>query len=124
MRANRRNKPESIADIGAPIPATGPRWATYHRVSTLDQDPTLARAELAAFVARQGGHVAMSVEESASGAWNARPGLQRVLEAARRGHVEAVAVWKLDRWGRSSLDVLGNISALGDAGVRFVAVSQ
>ncbi len=33
-------------------------------------------------------------------------------------------VWKLDRWGRSSLDVLANIQALADSGVRFVAVSQ
>jgi putative DNA-invertase from lambdoid prophage Rac len=31
---------------------------------------------------------------------------------------------KLDRLGRSSLDVLANIRALPDAGVRFVAVTQ
>jgi DNA invertase Pin-like site-specific DNA recombinase len=66
----------------------------------------------------------MLVEESASGAWNARPGLQRVIEAARLGQIDVVVVWKLDRWGRSSLDVLANIQALADAGVRFVAVSQ
>jgi putative DNA-invertase from lambdoid prophage Rac len=100
------------------------RVAIYHRVSTLDQDPTLARRELESWAARQGGTVAMLVEESASGAWNARPGLQRVLDAARKGEVDAVVVWKLDRWGRSALDVLANIQALADAGVRFVAVSQ
>ena len=41
-----------------------------------------------------------------------------------RGDVDAVVVWKLDRWGRSALDVLANIQALADAGVRFVAVTQ
>jgi DNA invertase Pin-like site-specific DNA recombinase len=66
----------------------------------------------------------MLVEESASGAWNGRPGLVRVLDAARAGEVDAVVVWKLDRWGRSALDVLANIRALADAGVRFVAVTQ
>jgi len=105
-------------------PPTAPRVAVYHRVSTLDQDPGLARAELESWVERQGGTVAMLEEESASGAWNGRPGLRRVLEAAQRGEVDAVAVWKLDRWGRSALDVLANIQALADAGVRFVAVSQ
>lgn len=93
-------------------------------MSTLDQDRTLARRELIAWAERQGGSAAMTIEESASGAWNARPGLLRVLDAARRGEVDSVAVWKLDRWGRSALDVLANIQALADAGVRFVAVSQ
>lgn len=100
------------------------RIAIYHRVSTLDQDARLARRELESWAKRQGGRIVLRAEESASGAWNARPGLQRVLEAARRGEVDAVVVWKLDRWGRSSLDVLANIQTLTDAGVRFVAVTQ
>jgi DNA invertase Pin-like site-specific DNA recombinase len=101
-----------------------PRVAIYHRVSTLDQDPGLARAELGAWAERQGGELAMTVEESASGVWNARPGLQRIMDAARRGEVDVVVVWKLDRWGRSALDVLSNIEQLSNAGVRFVATSQ
>lgn len=98
--------------------------ALYHRVSTLDQNATLARSEIGNWVARHGGSVAVAIEETGSGARNDRPGLQRVLDAARRGDIDCVAVWKLDRWGRSSLDVLANIQALADAGVRFVAVSQ
>ncbi len=46
------------------------------------------------------------------------------MEAARRGKLDAVLVWKLDRFGRSALDVLSNIRALESAGVRFVAVTQ
>ncbi len=64
------------------------------------------------------------MEETGSGALNNRPGLRRVMTAARKGDVGAVLVWKLDRFGRSSLDVLSNIQALIDAGVRFVAVTQ
>jgi DNA invertase Pin-like site-specific DNA recombinase len=64
------------------------------------------------------------IEESASGMWNERPGLTRLLTLARKGAIDAVAVWKLDRFGRSALDVLSNIRHLTTAGVRFVAVSQ
>lgn len=46
------------------------------------------------------------------------------MEASRRGEVSAVLVWKLDRFGRSSLDVLSNIRTLTDSGVRFIAVTQ
>ena len=115
--------PSKRGQSSPPI-STALRVAIYHRVSTLDQDPKLARVELESWVARNGGHVALRVEENASGAWNARPGLQRVLEAARRGEIDVVLTWKLDRWGRSSLDVLANIEALTNAGVRFVAVTQ
>ena len=64
------------------------------------------------------------MRETGSGANNHRPGLVRVLQAAQRGTVEAVLVWKLDRFGRSAFDLLGNIRQLETAGVRFVAVTQ
>jgi DNA invertase Pin-like site-specific DNA recombinase len=98
--------------------------ALYHRVSTRDQNQKLARRELRQAAAARGLRITMDVEETGSGALNNRPGLRRVMDAARKGDVGAVLVWKLDRFGRSSLDVLSNIQALTDAGVRFVAVTQ
>jgi putative DNA-invertase from lambdoid prophage Rac len=100
------------------------RVALSHRVSTLDQDPAGARAELAAAAARLGAEVELDVEETGSGARNDRPGLRRVLEAVRRGRVDAVVVWKLDRFGRSALDLLANVRELEASGVRFLALSQ
>ncbi len=61
----------------------------------------LARDELRA-AARRIGELVMEVEEKGSGARNDPPGLQRLLEAARRGKLDAVLVWKLDRFGRST----------------------
>jgi len=98
--------------------------ALYHRVSTLDQDPHLAREELRAAASARRLAIALDVEEAGSGARNDRPGLQRVLDAGRRGQIDAVLVWKLDRFGRSALDVLHNIRELDAEGVRFVAVTQ
>jgi DNA invertase Pin-like site-specific DNA recombinase len=101
------------------------RAALYHRVSTLDQDPTLARSELRAAAKRLGYRIVLDVEETGSGARNDRPGFQRVLGAARRGVFDALLVFKLDRAGRSALDLLANIRELVDVqGVRFVVTTQ
>jgi DNA invertase Pin-like site-specific DNA recombinase len=100
------------------------RAALYHRVSTVDQNPHAARTELRAAARRLGLRVVLDVRETGSGANNQRPGLVRILQAAQRGDVDTVLVWKLDRFGRSAFDLLGNIRQLQAAGVRFVAVTQ
>jgi putative DNA-invertase from lambdoid prophage Rac len=97
---------------------------TYHRVSTIDQDPALARDELRGAAAALRLRLVGEVEETGSGARNDRPGLQRVLELARRHLVTHVLVWKLDRFGRSSIDVLMNVRELVRAGVTFLATTQ
>ncbi len=100
------------------------RAALYHRVSTVDQNPHAARRELRAAAQRMGFRVALDERETGKGTNNDRPGLVRVLAAAQRGAVDVVLVWKLDRFGRSAFDLLGNIRHLDAAGVRFVSVTQ
>lgn len=100
------------------------RIAIYHRVSTIDQNPEAAERELREYAARLGGEIVIDAREQASGMWNGRPELQAVIDAARRRKVDVVVVWKLDRFGRSALDLLANIRTLEDAGVRFVALTQ
>ncbi len=98
--------------------------AVYNRVSTAGQNPEGAMADLRLAAELRGYQVALAVAETGSGARNDRPGLQRVLEAARRGKIGAVLVTRLDRFGRSSLDLLANIRALTDAGARFACTEQ
>ncbi len=100
------------------------RACIYHRVSTLDQDQTLATEELRTAARARGMEIVLAVEETGSGARNSRPGLQRVMEAAKRGEIDCLIVWKLDRFGRSSLDLLSNINALEACGVEFIAITQ
>lgn len=64
------------------------------------------------------------MEEVASGRGSFRPGLDRVLDAAQRGTIDVVMVQRLDRWGRSTLDLLANLRRLRSAGVGFVAIAQ
>lgn len=100
------------------------RACIYHRCSTLDQDPALAREELRSAARARGFDAVLEIEETGSGARSDRPGLQRVLDAARRGQVQVALCWKLDRFGRSALDLLANIKTLEDCGVRFIAITQ
>lgn len=101
-----------------------PLAALYHRVSTIDQDPALAREELLAVARARRWAVAFSVEETGSGARTNRPGLERILSAARRREIDVVAVWKLDRFGRSFINLVSNIEELQRLGVRFVCITQ
>ena len=100
------------------------RAALYHRVSTREQNPRLARAELRAAAVARGLRVVLEVEEIGSGRGSVRPGLDRVMDAAQRGRLDVVLVQRLDRWGRSTLDLLANLRRLRSAGVAFVATAQ
>jgi DNA invertase Pin-like site-specific DNA recombinase len=100
------------------------RAALYHRVSTVDQNPNAVRHELRTAAKRLGVRVVLDQRETGKGTNNDRPGLVRVMQAAQRGAVDVVVVWKLDRFGRSAFDLLANIQRLEAVGVRFVAVTQ
>jgi putative DNA-invertase from lambdoid prophage Rac len=100
------------------------RVATYHRVSTTEQHPDGARAELRDAAARLGGTLVAEVEETGSGARHDRPGLGRIRDLAQRGKIDVVIAWKLDRLGRSALDLLATIRDLEVWGVRVLVCSQ
>ena len=103
---------------------TGYRAAIYHRVSTVDQNPNAARRDLRDAARRMGLRIALDLRETGRGTNNNRPGLVRVIQAARRGLIDVVLVWKLDRFGSSAFDLLANIRQLEAAGARFVSVTQ
>ncbi|MBL8617051.1 MAG: recombinase family protein [Deltaproteobacteria bacterium] len=62
------------------------------------------------------------VDEGISGAKASRPALDRMMEAARLGKIDVVAVWKLDRLGRSQANLLSTLDELGHHGVGFVSL--
>lgn len=100
------------------------RAALYNRVSTSQQDPERAREDLRQAAQHRGFEIVLDIAETGSGARNDRPGLQKILEAARRGQIDTVLVMRLDRFGRSAPDLLQNIRALKEAGVEFIALDQ
>ena len=53
-----------------------------------------------------------------------RPVKQELLHQLRRGDYKEVIVYKLDRWARSSRELILEIQELIDKGVRFVSISD
>lgn len=105
--------------------STTVRAALYARVSTTGhgQDVGLQLEELRQ-VARQRGWVVVDeyTDAGVSGLRTSRPGLDRMLADAQAGKVDVVAVWKLDRLGRSLQHVLGTLDQLTNQGVGFVSL--
>ncbi len=100
------------------------RAGLYARVSTDDQQ-TLAMQNRAMqeYVNRRGWTIALQVREVNSGAAR-REAREKVLEAARRREIDAVLVWRLDRWGRSVTDLLATLQELEHLGVGFVSLTE
>lgn len=97
--------------------------ALYHRVSTRDQNPKAAARALREHARRLGMRVELDVEEVGSSR-EYLPARERVMAAARAGRLDAVIVWKLDRFGRSMIDVVVKLQELKTLGVRFIASTQ
>ena len=73
----------------------------YARVSTQDQQtlPMQLRA-LRTYVKQRGWTIVQQIQDVGSGASD-RPQRELLLHAARRRELDAILVWRLDRWGRS-----------------------
>lgn len=101
------------------------RIACYSRVSTSDQDASMQVAELHEFCGRKGWNdVTDYVDTGWSGAKASRPELNRLIDDARRGNVQVICTWKLDRLARSLAHLVQTIQELDSLGVRFIAVTQ
>jgi len=64
--------------------------------------------------------VATESKEVGSGV-KMRPLREELLKAARRRELDCIVVWRLDRWGRSLLDLIGTLDELTHLGVGFVS---
>ncbi|WIB26724.1 recombinase family protein [Curtobacterium sp. MCSS17_015] len=96
------------------------RLLGYTRISTGAQDATLqVDALVAAGVQERDifADVTSGRKEAA-----ARPGMGRLLEHAAAG--DTVVVWRVDRLGRSLVDVLSTVAMLGERGIGVRSVSD
>ena len=96
------------------------RIALYLRVSTDSQTVDNQRAELDAWALRCGHAVAkVYQDEGISGAKgrDKRPGLDAMLKDANRRQFDQVAVWAVDRLGRSMSDLVRTLDDLKAAGI-------
>jgi len=100
------------------------RVGLYARVSTHDQQtlPLQMRA-MREYASKRGWTVAIQIKEVGSGAVE-RELREQLLAAARRGEIDVVLVWRLDRWGRSLADLVVTPKDLAQLGVGFVSLTE
>jgi DNA invertase Pin-like site-specific DNA recombinase len=89
----------------------------YARVSTLDQNLELQIDAL------KGAGCEMIFAEKISGkSRDERPELKNMFSKLRKG--DTVIVWKLDRLGRSLVDLISLISEMNNIGVHFFSIQD
>ena len=99
--------------------------AVYARTSTRDQQSIPMQIEVMRdYADRRGWTIAAEISEQESGSKNDRPGRTEVLNLARQGKINCVLVWKLNRWGRSTADLLMTLDELQSHRCGFVSLSE
>jgi len=99
--------------------------AIYARVSTVDQKCEMQLRESREYCARRGWDIAGEyVDTGWSGTKASRPELDRLMKDAGEHRFDCCVVWKLDRFGRSVLNLVESLNRLASAGVRFIATTQ
>ena len=99
--------------------------ALYARVSTTDQHSIPAQLELMRDYCKQRDwEIIAEFEERETGKKDNRPERAKILNLSAARKIDAVVVWKLSRWGRSTVDLLTTLKELTNRGVAFVSLSE
>src|ERR1035437_2458801 len=97
----------------------------YIRVSTSDQHPEMQEQELVEYVQCHGWTLyRIYRDDGVTGAREDRPGLNALRSDVKRGRVNLVAVWSLDRMARSVRQLVELAEEFNSHGVDFVSLKQ
>jgi DNA invertase Pin-like site-specific DNA recombinase len=97
--------------------------AIYLRVSSKTQDTRSQEPDLQTWAKAQPDEVTW-FKDKFTGTTVDRPGLDRLLADVRRGKIKKVAVWRLDRLGRTAKGLLTLLDELQQLGVGFVSLRE
>src|SRR5689334_15645590 len=101
------------------------RTAIYARVSTKDQSCDLQLRDLRAYCAARGFSLLREyVDVGESGAKDSRPQLNELMAAARKRQIDAVLVWRFDRFARSTKHLLLALEEFRSLGVQFFSYQE
>jgi len=116
----------TLAQEANPKETNPMRAALYARVSTLvGQNPEMQIAELREFCARRGWEIAGEyVDAGVSGAKERRPHLDRLLADCRKRGVDAVVVYRYDRFARSLRQLVNALCEFEALGIQFVSLHE
>jgi DNA invertase Pin-like site-specific DNA recombinase len=100
------------------------RVALYLRVSTLDQHPETQLYDLRQMASQRGYRIVEEYTDRICGAKARRPGLDAMMQDARRGRFEIVLVWASDRIARSVKHFLEVLDELNRINVEYVSFRE
>ena len=102
------------------------RAAIYARVSTRNgQSPQMQLEELRAYCTRRGWEIAGEfVDNGISGARECRPALDRLLADCRKRLVDAVIVYRYDRFARSLRQLVNALEEFRTLGIDFISLHE
>lgn len=101
--------------------------ALYARVSTKagSQNPDMQLRELRDFCRRRGWEIAGEyVDAGVTGAKEQRPELDRLLAECRKRRVDAVVVYRYDRFARSLRQLVNALEEFRAIGIQFVSLHE
>lgn len=107
-------------------PARPVRAALYARVSTLNgQNPEMQLRELREYCERRGLRVAEEyVDRGISGSRERRPALDSLLADCRKRLVDAVVVYRYDRFARSLRQLVNALEEFRALGIDFISLHE
>jgi DNA invertase Pin-like site-specific DNA recombinase len=101
------------------------RAVLYMRVSTVDQNPNSQLHDLEQMARQRGLEIVNRyVDHGVSGTRVRRPGLDQMMEGARRGEFDVVLVWASDRLARSVKHFLEVLDELNRLNIEFVSFRE
>jgi DNA invertase Pin-like site-specific DNA recombinase len=99
--------------------------ALYARVSTDGQNPEVQLAALRAHATQRGWEIVEEfVDHGFSGAKERRPALDRLMKAMWTGQLQAVLVWRFDRFARSVKHLLTALEQFRALNVHFISLQE
>src|ERR1700751_2812076 len=112
--------------IGLELGDTTMRAAIYARVSTNNgQDPHMQARELREYCGRRGWDIEGEyVDAGVSGAKEHRPQLDLLLVACRKRRVDAVVVYRYDRFARSLRQLVNALEEFRALGIEFISLHE
>jgi DNA invertase Pin-like site-specific DNA recombinase len=103
------------------------RAALYARISTVNhgQDPEVQLGEIREFCRRRGFTVAHEyVDKGISGSRERRPALDKLLADCRKRLVDAVVVYRYDRFARSLRQLVNALEDFRSLGIDFISIHE
>lgn len=103
-----------------------PQRGDLNDLQIKQQDPEVQLRQLRDWCKSAGHTIVEEYVDRMSGKTVSRPSFDRLMRDATKGlrDIEAVLVWRLDRFGRSMQHLQNSVSALRDAKVGFISLKE